>query len=482
MDTGKSMARNAAAMMVSQGMTWASTLLLTIYLPRMLGAADFGKLQFALALTGMFAILVDFGTTMLITREVARDHSRAPAYLSNTLALKLGTAVVAFIAVMATARALGRPPEVLNLVMVFGIAMGIFTTTSFLNSFLQGFEQVHYQAWGLVIEKAINTALVLALLFAGFGLTPIAWAMLAAGTVSMLWSGFFVLRLARPSFALLSLEFMRDLVKASLPFFMFAVFAKIYDKIDVAMLAAMTSDTVVGWYAAAYRLFESLFFLPHIFNTVTFPVLSRLSASDPEAYARAVHRGFAVLAAAAVGVCVPLILLAGPVVDLLYSNVAYPGTAPTLRILALALGCMYLNTMFVMVLVTSDRQGEWMKAGAVAALINPAVNYLLIPWLDHLGAAITTVITEAMLLGLALRACPRGIIGRQETRALLRSLLAGVPLTAGLLVGLRWGVFGAVLLGMPLYLAAILRLGVVSRADLALMASAFTAKLGRRKG
>ena len=87
MATGKSMARNAAAMMVSQGMTWASTLLLTIYLPRMLGAADFGKLQFALALTGMFAILGDFGTTMLITREVAREHSRAPAYLSNTLAL-----------------------------------------------------------------------------------------------------------------------------------------------------------------------------------------------------------------------------------------------------------------------------------------------------------------------------------------------------------------------------------------------------------
>lgn len=481
MDTGKSMARNAAAMFVSQGITWTSTLLLTVYLPRTLGAADFGKLQFALALTGMFAILIDFGTTMLITREVARDHSRAPSYLSNTLALKLGTAVVAFAAVMITARLLHRPPEVLHLVMIFGFAMAIFTTTGFLNSFLQAFEQVHYQAWGLVVEKIVKTTSILALLFAGLRLAPVAWAMLGAGTVSMLWSAYFVLRLTRPNFALVSLGFMRDLVKASLPFFMFAVFAKIYDKVDVTMLATMTSDTVVGWYGAAYRLHESLFFLPHIFNTVTFPVLSRLSTTDPAAYARAVHRGFAVLAAAAVGVCVSVILLAGPMVDLLYSRTEYPGTAPALRILALALGCMYLNTMLVMVLVTSDRQGQWMKAGAVAALVNPAVNYLLIPMLGHLGAAVTTVVTEAMLLTLALRACPRGILGRQEVWALLRSILAGVPLAAGLLLGLRWGVVGALLLGMPLYAFAILRLGVLSRADLALMAGAFTSKLGRGK-
>ncbi|MBI3944302.1 MAG: flippase [Armatimonadetes bacterium] len=480
MSTARSMARSAGAMMLSQLVTWSATFALILYLPRTLGAGEYGKLQFVLALVGMFSAVADFGMAILVTREVARDRERAPAIVANALALQAITGVLALAALLAAVLLMRRPPDVLRLGLILGGGMLLFSAAAFMDSVLRGLERVPLQACGLVITKVLETAAILALLFHGGRAPGVAWAMVSAGAVHLAWSGGWVLRLARPRWGLLSVARMSKLVEAALPFFLFAVFYQIYDQVDLAMLAVMTSDTVVGWYAAAYRLFDALFFLPHIFNTVAFPVLSRLSTGDlTGSYAAAVRRAFAVLCAAAVAVSVSTLLLADPVVDLLYTRKAYPGSAAALRVLALALGCMYVNTIFVMVLQTTDRQTRWMRAGALAALANPGINLLLIPPLGHLGAAISTVVTEAMLMALAIRACPPGIWRRADTRVLVRCGLAGCLLAGAMAAGLKLGgPLLAVALGMPVYAAALLRLGVIRREEIALLRSALASRLG----
>ena len=464
----RAMARGAAAMMVSQVVTWTATLVLTIALARVLGAGDYGKLQFLLSLMALFVVFVDLGTGTLVTREIARDRRQAAALLTNTLLLKSVTAVAAYVAFVATVALLRRPAEMVHLAAILGAGMVLLSFSGFLNSVLQGLEQVPRQAWGDALHKATRAVWVVALLAAGHRLVPVAWAMVGASALQTLWSGYWVLRSVRPRWRLASPHSLRGLVTASLPFSLYAVFARVYDKIDVALLEVMAGHRVVGWYTAAYTLFQTLYFLAFILSTVAFPVLSRLWATDRAAYRGAVHRGFALLAAAGIGLSVTIFVLAGPVVDRLYSHAEFPGTAPALRILALALLCQYLGTMVVMVLQTTDRQASWTKAGALAALANPAVNYLLIPPLGHLGAAITTVLTEAMLLALALRACPPGIFDRSDLRVLVRALAAGALLAAGMAAGLRWGMIPAALLGMPLYLLMLVRLRVIAEKDLAL--------------
>jgi len=474
----RSMARGALAMMVSQGVTWSATLVLTLYMPRALGAAGYGRLQFVLSLISIFALFIELGATTLITREVARDRSRAPAYLIHALLLQAVTALAAYACLIGAVLLLRRPPEVVQLAWVLGVGMILFAATAFLNSFLRGLEQVHYQAWGSVLEKVLEAAIILALLSAGGGLIPIALGDGWRGVIHLAWTAYWVWRLVHPRWSAPRAEFLKEMVRESLPFFLFALFAQIYDKVDVAMLAVMASDTAVGWYSAAYRLFEALFFIPHIFSTVAFPVLSRLWKNNPESYQEAVRRSFRLLCAAAAGVCVPAAVLAGPLVEFLYSESEFSGTAPTLRILAAGLACMYVNTLFVMVLQSADRQAAWAKAGAVAALLNPALNYCLIPGFGHLGAAGATVVTEFFLAGAALRACPSGLFGRSEVMAAARALAAAAILAAGLWLGLRWGVIPAVLIGLPLFGVSALRLGLVTVAD----AAAFQIKPRKGRG
>jgi len=466
MKTARSMARNAAAMMASQAVTWAAAFVMAVLLPRALGAAGYGRLQLVLSLAGIFAIFIELGATTLITREVARDRTRASAYLIHALLLQSVTSVIAFACLMGSMLALRRPPEVVHLAWILGGGMVLFGATAFLNSFLRGLEQVHYQAWGSILEKVLEAAIILAILSAGLGVVPVAWAMVGVGVVHLAWTAYWVVRLARPRWAPPRIGFLREMVRDSMPFFLFALFAQVYDKVDVAMLAVMAGDTAVGWYSAAYRLFEALFFIPYIFGTVAFPVLSRLWKSNPDAYRDAVRRGFRVLCAAAAGVCVPTAILAGPMVGLLYSEGEFSGTAPALRILSAGLAVMYLNTLFVMVLQTTDRQAAWAKAGAAAALLNPALNWLLIPKYGHLGAAWATVATEVLLTALAWRACPRDLFTRADVAVLARALPAAALLAAGLGIGLRWGLLPALAVGMPVYLLAVMGLGLVRVEDL----------------
>ena len=61
---------------------------------RQLGREGFGAFMFALGLTTALLVGAGFGTDELISREVARDHSRAGRYLSDVAALKTASAVV----------------------------------------------------------------------------------------------------------------------------------------------------------------------------------------------------------------------------------------------------------------------------------------------------------------------------------------------------------------------------------------------------
>ncbi|MBI3947385.1 MAG: flippase [Armatimonadetes bacterium] len=470
--TARSMLRNTAAMAGSHLITWVASFALIVHLPRGLGAAAFGRLNFIGAITGMMAIFIDFGTSILVTREVARNRGRAAAYLTNVMALKVVTALIGSVALVGVMALAHQPPQVVHLAAILGLGMVIGTAGRLVDSILQAHEEVHKPALGLTIDKVVGAAVIVLLLRQGFGIIAVAWAGVIVAALGLVRNAWWMLRLTRPNVRLLSLGFMRRAMAASMPFFLFAVFAKVYDKVDITMLGMMTTDEVVGWYGAAYRLFQTLFFVSYILQTVSFPVLSRLWSEKPEAYRRAAHRGFALLAVAAVGVCVCTAALANPVVDALYTREKFPGTAAALQILAAALFFQYLNTMVAMVLQTSDLQMRWTRAAALAAVFNPAVNYLLIPRYGHLGAAITTVATEALVMLLALRACPPGIFDRRDALTVARALGAGAILACGLWLGLRWGLVPALLIGLPLYAAATIRLGALSREEIALMVGA----------
>src|SRR5205085_2388033 len=125
-----------------------------------------------------------------------------------------------------------------------------------------------------------------------------------------------------------------------------------YYRIDVILLSKLAAPTVVGWYGAAYRLFDTLVFLPGIVSSaILYPILARLALADRSDLRRALDKGLGVLLMIGVPLCTGLFVLAEPIIQFVYGRSEFLPAAPALRWLAVALIILYINSVLTVVLV-----------------------------------------------------------------------------------------------------------------------------------
>jgi O-antigen/teichoic acid export membrane protein len=88
------------------------------------------------------------------------------------------------------------------------------------------------------------------------------------------------------------------------------------------------------------------------------------------------------------------------------------------------------------VLVARDRQRAWTAVGVAAAILNPLVNLVAIPYTQAafgngaIGAAAVTSLTELFMMVMGLRLVPAGTFDRSVLLSTARVLLACVPVAA----------------------------------------------------
>ena len=100
-----------------------------------------------------------------------------------------------------------------------------------------------------------------------------------------------------------------------------------------------------------------------------------------------------------------------------------------MQILTWAVAAVYLNTFLHNILVTIDKQMVSMGVAALAAALNVALNLLLIPWLGYPGAAVASVISNVLVLGLAF------VYLQKRLQRINLLVLTAKPLLAALVMG-----------------------------------------------
>jgi O-antigen/teichoic acid export membrane protein len=192
-----------------------------------------------------------------------------------------------------------------------------------------------------------------------------------------------------------SLSAVRALTREALPFGLNALFGSVYLSVDVLLLAMMKGDTEVGVYRGAVMLI-SLF--PVVANTLTTGVYPRMArhVGHPDragAELRFVHR---VLLAISVPAAVGGMLLAEPLMVFIGGD-AFAVSALPFLILCPLLPLRFVNNGSAMTLSTLDRQGDRTRGVMLAAALNLAANFVVIPTYGAAGAAATTLATEVAL-------------------------------------------------------------------------------------
>lgn len=462
--TNHRIAQNAFVLMGSQLTTWTLTLLLTIFLPRYLGAAGIGKLQFATSLWLIVGMLIAFGTGTLLTKEIARAPQRTGELLSVVMVLRVLFFGLGYGATIALLRWLAYPPMTINVVMIIGISNFIDQFATALQAALQGLEEMRVLSVANIVGKAIDTLLGILLLLAGFEIYAIAALLIVSTTVRLLIQWRYLQRLHRLHFAFRMTTLWR-MSTAGLPYLLSSVFLVGYLQMNVLIISFLLNEEAIGWYSAAERLFNTLLFIPTVFMMAVFPVFARMMISDQDHLKRLMGKSFDTLLLLGVPIGLGMTIVAGPIVTVLFGQ-DFVNSGPILAVMGVALICMYQNVLLGQYLISIDRQNAWTAVMAVATVLLVGLDLLLVPWSNThwhngaIGAAIAYGITELGMVIVGIWLLPTGTLGRSNLWFALRVLLAGllmcavawglsdyfiaVPIAAGALV------YGLLIVGMQL--------------------------------
>ena len=440
-----SIVRNWSVLAVAQVVSSLIGLALMVFVSRNLGDAAFGNLYLALTLTTIVGVLVDFGLSQVVARAVARERALARTYFRRAAAVIAVGGAVLYVATVVVSQSLGYTADVRILILILGLLMVTEGFSQLFAALFQAHEKMLVPAIARVAGNAVTLAIAAALVLRGFGAPAVAVVMVAGAVMRLGMQAAAARRLSGFSLPALPVPSTAALVRTGLPFLASQALGMFVFRVDVLILGVMSTAATVGWYGAASRVVESLNFIPLVLTTATFPVASRLWVAAPAEFRTTVRKTFDLLLVVAVPLMVVLFMLAEEVIGLLFTLDRYAPAVPILRIQSISLGLIFVDYLLACVLMASGRERRWIVILGSACVLNPALNWVLIPATTAaysngaIGAALATLLTELFILGLALRAIPAQTFDAGALRSAARVGALGAALALVLALGRALG-------------------------------------------
>jgi len=425
MNTVQRIAKNSLVLFASNIISKILGFFYIMYIARYLGAEGFGILSFALAFTGIFSTFSDLGLNPLTVREVARNKSLAGKYLGNITVIKIFLVIITFGLIAITINLLGYPKQTIKVVYFLALSVILSSFSNMFNSIFQAYEKMEYQSIGQILSSILMLSGALFAMSHGFSVIGFAFIYLLVSAVILGFS----FTVCTWKFSLPKLEFdwsfWKPTIKEALPFFLSAVVDIIAFKMDIIMLSMMKGDMVVGWYSAAYRLIETLMFIPATLAGAIYPVLSNFYVSSQESVRLIYKKSFKYLFIVSLPVAVGTTILARKIILLIYKS-DFTHSIIALQLLIWTVPIIFLTYMFGTVLAAINKQLLALKINFLCMVLNIIINSILIPKYSYIGASIATIITSLLSFIQFYRFLSKYIYKIQIHKIILKPIIASV--------------------------------------------------------
>ncbi len=415
---------NTSLLTIGRIVVAASNLIGITVTTRYLGPERYGSLTIALVFIAVAVPLTDLGLYTIATRELAKRPQAASTVLRHVFGMGLVLSAIVTVATLAVVETVYSGASrflVREAVAILAIQIVVAAPGASIAAILVARERFYPLVVGAFLSAAVLLCMLLAATTLDWGFSGLVAAYAAgaaAGSLAPLAFARETLTL-RPAYD--ATEW-REIATRAAPLGGVLVLGHIYLRADTFLISFLRSDAEVALYGVAYKVVELLMVFPALFVLTFFPVLSRLQPHDPDLNG-IVAKATVALELVTVPLLVVLIGFADPVVSVI-AGPGFGGAAGILRVLMVALGLIYFNTLYFGVLTAQGLQRRlfWILIGVL--LCNVPINLILIPLWGARGAALAVVASELTALFLILRAYRR-VGSLPRLRAPLRVLAAG---------------------------------------------------------
>jgi len=411
--------------------------LVTALVVRTLGKVGYGQWSTVFIVLGLLAYFANFGMEGVALREAAREPEDELEWIGAVMMLRLLMIVPVMCASVIAVLLLQQSQQMLVAGLILIIAMP-FGGISALGLIFQLRVDNRIPMLVLTLRSILWGAAVLVIWRDDAGMVALAIAMVSTNMIGSIVQALAARRMfgrwPRPSRTRI-----RPLVKIGLPLGIAGVLVISYARIDQVIVFAVAGSAEAGLYGAVYNMLDQSHFVPISILTTLAPVLAAAWPADPERLMRTARLTAELLAIASFGALAFATAAAEPIIRLIF-GAEFVSAAPALPVLGLAFVLICFGYLNGNLLVTLGMQQRLLRISLIALVVNLIGNAILVPAVGYMGAAVMTVVTEAVVLVMATREVRRrldlpaprpGRIAHTALAAVLLCALLGLMRFAG---------------------------------------------------
>ena len=370
-------------------------LFIGVWIARYLEPTQFGLLSYAMSFVGLFLAFATLGLDGIVVREFLNNDSKENELLSTVFILKLfGSLLV--LTLLEIAINLTENDGLTNTLIFIIASATIFQSFNTIDFYFQSTVQSKYVVFSSIIMLLLSSTVKISLILFKAPLISFAWVILFESSILALGLIYFFLNKSGVKFSFkYNNQIAIGLLKDSWPLILSGLVISIYMKIDQIMIKEMLGLEQVGQYAAAVQLSQAWYFIPMIVSSSLFPAILNAKKNSEELYKQRLQKLYDLMVISSLVIAVPTIFLSDFIIDLLYGD-KYEQAGTVLAIHIGASIFVFLGVASSKWFIAENLQLYSFYRTLAGLIINITLNYVLIPLYSIYGAAVATLISQAV--------------------------------------------------------------------------------------
>jgi O-antigen/teichoic acid export membrane protein len=400
--SAKRILKNSIILAANSFVTKGILLVVFVFVARFFGPEDYGAYSTALTYVAIMAIFSKLGFDMTVLREGARQTERIDFIQNKIFPLRLWTSLFAFVMAIVVAFVIGYDTQTLKLIIILSLL--IISGGAVASGLLE-----HYSTTFLVLEKMQYVALVnffriiifslcvLGLLFFDIvNVYLLAGCALFSSVAALFFQIYNAGKVYRQKINLkIDWNFTKRIYKPVLFFGIIALLNIITMRVDIQMLNMMKGNEEVGVYSVAWQIVFVGITLVQTFSVSLFPNSARniFKAQFRSKLLKYLLGGSLLVSLG----CMLGTYLSEPIITFAFGE-AYAEASAILTVLIWFVPIRLISLWGHQILEGFNLLVERIVIFGILAGFNIFLNYLFIPQYGAYGAAVTSLVTQALLM------------------------------------------------------------------------------------
>ena len=374
-----------------------SILVLTIMISRKLGVDIFGGYSFLNTVILTSVVVANFGLDTHMVRELSRNKAAGTQVLWSVLGFKIISSILVILCVNGLFIFFLKNQETLKALPFYSFVICLNSLSQSFWYYGDAFNKFQFHSFLWAFSNILKIPLVWGLISFEPGLSSVIFALIAAELISLFTAAYFIQRSFNIFPVTWSLNILPFLFKHAWPLAVISILSVLYFRVDTIMLEVMKGERVVGIYSAAYKVVELLIVIPGTICIVTLPGLAVTYMNNIQAFRKSSRNTLALLGTTGAILGLFIYLFSTQIILFFYGS-EFSNSIKSLSVLSGTIFFLFMNGFMAYIMIAMNKEMNVVGILILSTIINIIFNYFLIPQYSHVGAAISTLISEIFMI------------------------------------------------------------------------------------